>query len=64
MGASGVWLAFLLGELLTLLTVGLVLMVKNGKGALSMDSIMMLDKTLAAIQKTDLKFPLATAWKT
>ena len=44
MGASGVWLAFLLGEVLTLLTVGLVLCVKNKKFAISIDAVMMLDK--------------------
>ena len=37
MGDSGVWLAFLLGEVLTLLTVGIVLVVKNRKAALSID---------------------------
>ena len=43
MGASGVWLAFLLGEILTLLTVGLVLMAKNRKAVLSFNDLMMLD---------------------
>ena len=42
MGANGVWLAFLLGEILTLLTVGLVLFVRGGKKTLSMNSVLML----------------------
>lgn len=61
MGASGVWLAFLLGELLTLLTVGLVLMVKNGKGALSMDSIMMLDKNFGGDPKDRLEISIGNS---
>ena len=44
MGATGVWLAFLLGEVLTLLTVGLVLIVRNRKFRLSLDTVMMLDE--------------------
>lgn len=44
MGANGVWLAFLMGELLTVLTVGLVLFIRTRLQKLSFASIMMLDK--------------------
>lgn len=44
MGATGVWLAFLLGEILTLLTVGLVLLIKSGRLPMSVDSILLLDE--------------------
>lgn len=61
MGASGVWLAFLLGELLTLLTVGLVLMVKKGKVALSIDSLMMLDKNFGGDPKDRLEISIGNS---
>ena len=43
MGATGVWLAFLAGELLTVLTVFLLLCIRNRRIAVSFDSILMLD---------------------
>lgn len=43
MGSTGVWVAFLLGEILTLLTVCLILFRRTGKAVFSLDSIMMLD---------------------
>ena len=44
LGASGVWLAFLLGEVMTLLTTVLVISWKNKRLVTSLDDIMMLDK--------------------
>jgi len=44
LGANGVWLAFLLGEVFTLATVALRLFVRNRKAALSFDAIMLLDQ--------------------
>jgi len=44
LGATGVWLAFLLGELLTLITVVFVISWKNKRLVSSLDDIMMLDK--------------------
>jgi len=44
LGANGVWLAFLLGEVFTLVTVALRLFVRNRKAALSFDAIMLLDQ--------------------
>ena len=43
-GATGVWVAFLLGEILTLGSVALVLMIRNKKAALSLDVVMMLNE--------------------
>lgn len=61
MGASGVWLAFLLGEILTLLTVGLVLFVKNGKSALTLNSVMMLDKHFGGDPKNRLEISIGNS---
>lgn len=58
MGASGVWLAFLLGEVLTLLTVCLVLLVKNRKFALSINDLMMLDKSFGGDPKDRLEISI------
>lgn len=43
LGSNGVWLAFLLGEICTLVTVLLCIFVKNKKVSISFSSIMMLD---------------------
>lgn len=43
LGADGVWLAFLLGELLTLVTVAVTIFIKNHKVSVSFPSIMMLN---------------------
>lgn len=61
MGSSGVWLAFLLGEILTLLTVGLVLMVKNRKAALSFHDLMMLDKYFGGDPKDRLEISISNS---
>ena len=61
LGASGVWLAFLLGELLTLLTVCLVLFVKNGKCALSLNSVMMLDQHFGGDPKNRLEISIGNS---
>lgn len=58
MGASGVWLAFLLGEILTLLTVCLVLLIKNRKFALSLHDLMMLDKSFGGDPKDRLEISI------
>ena len=46
LGATGVWMAFLLGELLTLITIVFVINWKNKKLVSSLDDIMMLDEDL------------------
>lgn len=61
MGASGVWLAFLLGEILTLLTVFLVLSVKHQKLALSLNDLMMLDKTFGGDPKNRLEISIGNS---
>lgn len=61
MGSSGVWLAFLLGEILTLLTVGLVLMLKNRKVTLSFNDLMMLDKYFGGDPKDRLELSIGNS---
>ena len=61
MGATGVWLAFLLGELLTILTVGLVLCIRNQKFAISMDAVMMLDEAFGGNPKDRLELSIGNS---
>lgn len=61
MGSSGVWLALLLGEILTLLTVGLVLMLKNRKAELSFNDLMMLDKYFGGDPKDRLELSIGNS---
>lgn len=61
MGASGVWLAFLLGETLTLLTVAFVLLIKNRKSGLSFSSIMMLDAHFGGDPKDRLELSIGNS---
>ena len=61
MGANGVWLAFLLGEILTLLTVILRLSLKNRKTVLNLDSIMMLDENFGGNPKDRLELSIGNS---
>ena len=61
MGATGVWMAFLCGELLTLLTVGLVLCVRNGRFTISLDSVMMLDRNFGGDPKDRLELSVGNS---
>ena len=61
MGASGVWLAFLLGEILTLLTVAFVLLIKNRKSGLSFNSIMMLGEHFGGDPKDRLELSIGNS---
>ena len=61
MGESGVWLAFLLGETLTLLTVAFVLLIKNRKSGLSFSSIMMLDAHFGGDPKDRLELSIGNS---
>lgn len=61
MGADGVWLAFLLGEILTLLTVILRLSLKNRKAGLNLDSIMMLDESFGGDPKDRLELSIGNS---
>ena len=47
----GVWLAFLLGEILTLATVTVYVCVKNKKISVGVDSFMMMDKDFGGLKK-------------
>lgn len=58
MGANGVWLAFLLGEVLTLVTVILRLLIKNKNAKLSFDAIMMLDSEFGGNPKDMLELSI------
>lgn len=60
-GANGVWLAFLLGEILTLLTVILCLSLKNKKFRINMDSIMMLDENFGGDLKDRLELSIGNS---
>ena len=61
MGASGVWLAFLLGEVLTLLTVVFVLFIQNRKSGFSLNSVMMLDKNFGGDPKNRLEISIGNS---
>ena len=61
MGANGVWLAFLLGELLTILTVGGVLCIRNRKFAIPIDSVMMLDEDFGGDPKDRLELSIGNS---
>lgn len=61
MGASGVWLAFLLGEVLTLLTVVIRLVIKNRKLSLSYDALMMLDSNFGGNTRDRLELSIGNS---
>jgi anti-sigma regulatory factor (Ser/Thr protein kinase) len=61
MGATGVWLAFLLGEILTLVSVALVLFIRTKKAALSIDSLMMLDENFGGDPKDRLELSIGNS---
>lgn len=61
MGATGVWVAFLLGEILTLLTVVIRLFVKKRKTALSLDALMMLDQDFGGNPKDRLELSIGNS---
>ncbi len=61
LGANGVWLAFLLGEVLTLATVVLCLFIKNRKAELSFDAIMMLDGEFGGNPKDRLELSIGNS---
>lgn len=61
MGATGVWVAFLLGEILTLLTVVIRLFVKKRKTALSLDALMMLDEDFGGNLKDRLELSIGNS---
>ena len=61
MGATGIWVAFLLGEILTLLTVSLVLFFRNGKTGLNLDAVMMLDERFGGDPKDRLELSIGNS---
>ena len=61
MGATGVWVALLLGEILTLLTVVIRLCVKKRKPALSLDALMMLDEDFGGNPKDRLELSIGNS---
>ena len=61
LGATGVWIAFLLGELLTLLTVLLIISLKNKKLISSLDDIMMLSEEFGDAKKNRLELSIGNS---
>ena len=61
MGANGVWMAFLLGEILTLVTVGVVLVRKHGKAEISLDSVLMLEPDFGGDPKDRLELSIGNS---
>lgn len=61
MGATGVWVALLLGEILTLLTVVIRLCVKKRKPAFSLDALMMLDEDFGGNPKDRLELSIGNS---
>ena len=61
MGATGVWLAFLLGEVLTLVSVLLVLFIRTKKPVRSMDAILMLDRNFGGDPKDRLELSIGNS---
>lgn len=61
LSATGVWIAFLLGELLTLLTVLLIVSLKNKKLVSSLDDIMMLSEEFGGAQKDRLELSIGNS---
>ena len=61
MGANGAWVAFLLGEILTLVTVAVVLRIKTGKFPLSLDTILLLGDTFGGSPKDRLELSIGNS---
>ena len=61
LGATGVWIAFLMSELLTLLSVLLIVSLKNKKPASSLDDIMMLGKEFGGAEMDRLELSIGNS---
>ena len=61
MGHSGVWVAFLVGELLTILTVWLVLCLKQRKFSLSLDGVLMLGDSFGGDPRDKLELSIGNS---
>ena len=61
MGHMGVWAAFFMGEVLTILTVGLVLCMKQRKLRISLDAVMMLGDSFGRDQKDRLELSIGNS---
>lgn len=61
LGATGVWMAFLLGELLTLITIVFVINWKNKKLVSSLDDIMMLDEDFGGADKDRMELSIGNS---
>lgn len=61
MGAIGVWIALLLGEVLTLLTVMLIISLKNKKLISSVDDILMLGEEFGGAEKDRLELSIGNS---
>ena len=61
MGSTGVWLAFLLGEILTLLTTSAYIFLQNKKISVSTESIMMFEENFGGSSKDRLEFSIGNS---
>ena len=61
LGATGVWIAFLLGELLTLLTTVLIVSLKNKRLISSLDDIMMLDENFGGADQNRIELSIGNS---
>lgn len=61
LGATGVWIAFLLGELLTLITIVFVISLKNKRLVSSLDDIMMLDENFGGADKNRMELSIGNS---
>ncbi len=59
MGSNGVWLAFIIGEVLTLLTVYLIIAIQKKKTILSLDDLMLIKEPFGPDEKDILEFSIA-----
>jgi anti-sigma regulatory factor (Ser/Thr protein kinase) len=61
MGATGIWLAFLLGEMMTLLTVGVVLFARTRRFPYSLDTVLQLDEQFGGNPKDRLELSIGNS---
>lgn len=61
LGAAGIWIAFLLGEMLTLITILLVISLRNKRPVSSLDDIMMLNEDFGGADKDRLELSIGNS---
>lgn len=61
LGSNGVWIAYLLGEILTLLTVAIFICIKNKRISMSLSAILMLDDKFGGDPKDRLELSIGNS---